>query len=462
MKQLLLDLLIRILRRCAQNYLQKTKPFLIGVTGSVGKTSCRLIVAESLKKLLPQESIYTSPKNYNSDIGLSLSILGIESYRPSIDGAITVLVEGLKKSLFPGVANPSLLVLEYGIDKPGDMDELLQIAVPDIAIFTSIDLVHAVNFPDGKLGIYNEKTKLLKAAKDTIFIGSEFKNGEFAPQIASMIEGKTCVEYGENQGEGQITFSDYKVSVSGDKITSSFLYTVNKETLIVTSNIVGEYNIAYMCVGITIADIIAHRKAYPSLWTLQTLQLNIALQPGRYSLFATTRDDILIDSSYNAAPGSMRKVIQETLSLQKEFFPDYKVICVLGEMRELGETSKAEHTELGKRIADKVDTVIGVSGDTVAMTDYLIGLDQSHRQTFWVARSLESVSIVQDIINKDPAQKYIIIYKSSQGEIYLEEAIKPFINALYWPELPRQDNYWLQKKDFVKKRYLEPKEEIPE
>ncbi len=214
MKQLLLALLIRILRRCAQNYLQKTKPFLIGVTGSVGKTSCRLIVAESLKKLLPQESIYTSPKNYNSDIGLSLSILGIESYRPSIDGAITVSIEALKKSLFPGVGNPSLLVLEYGIDKPGDMDELLQIAVPDIAIFTSIDLVHAANFPDGKTGIYNEKMKLLKAAKDTIFLSTEFKNGEFASDIATVMQGKTTVEYGEKQGEGQISFSDYKISVS--------------------------------------------------------------------------------------------------------------------------------------------------------------------------------------------------------------------------------------------------------
>lgn len=217
-----------------------------------------------------------------------------------------------------------------------------------------------------------------------------------------------------------------------------------------------------MCVGITIADVIAHRKAYPSLWTLQTLQLNIALQPGRYSLFGTMRDDIIVDSTYNAAPGSMRKVIQETLSLQKEFFPTYKVICVLGEMRELGETSKAEHAELGKRLADKVDIVIGVSGNTVAMTDYLIGLDQSHRQTYWVGRALETIEIVQTILDKDPAQKYIIIYKSSQGEIWLEEAIKPFIDPAYWTELPRQDKYRLQKKEFVKKRYLAAIENKPE
>jgi hypothetical protein len=96
------------------------------------------------------------------------------------------------------------------------------------------------------------------------------------------------------------------------------------------------------------------------------------------------------------------------------------------------------------------------------MTDYLIGLDQSHRQTYWVGRALETVDIVQTILAQNPAQKYIIIYKSSQGEIWLEEAIKPFIDPAYRPELPRQDKYWLQKKDFVKKRYLEPKEKIPE
>ena len=454
MKQVLLTFLIRTLRRCAQKYLEKTKPYLIGVTGSVGKTSCRLIVAETLKKLLPQEVIYTSPKNYNSDVGLSLSILGIESYRPTIDGAITVLVEGLKKALFPGWPNPSLLVLEYGIDKPGDMDELLTIAVPDIAIFTSIDLVHAANFPDGKQGIYNEKIKLFKAAKDTLFVGSEVKNGEFAVDLETVAQGKTTIEFGEKQWEGQISFSDYKISVSWSKITSSFLYIIKDEKLLITGNNVGKYNISYLCVGITIADIIAHRKAYPNLWTLQTLQLNITLQPGRFSLFGTTRDDIIVDSTYNAAPGSMRKIIQETLSLQQGFFPNYKVICVLGEMRELGETSKVEHVELAKRLMDKVDTIIGVSGDTVAMTDYLIGLEQQNKHIYWVERALESVDVVQNILAQDPTQKYFIIYKSSQWEIWLEEAIKPFIDPLYRPELPRQDSYWLSKKDFVKKRFL--------
>ena len=63
---------------------------------------------------------------------------------------------------------------------------------------------------------------------------------------------------------------------------------------------------------------------------------------------------------------------------------------------------------------DKVDTIIGVSGDTVAMTDYLIGLEQQNKHIYWVERALESVDVVQNILAQDPTQKYFIIYKSSQ------------------------------------------------
>jgi len=75
MKQLFRKLFVWILTSCARSVIKKNQPFIIGVTGSVGKTSCRIIIASVLQKLLPQESIYTSHKNYNSEIGLSLSIL---------------------------------------------------------------------------------------------------------------------------------------------------------------------------------------------------------------------------------------------------------------------------------------------------------------------------------------------------------------------------------------------------
>jgi len=63
---------------------KRPRPFIVGITGSVGKTSSRMIITDILKKYFPDKKIYTSPKNFNGELGLSLSILGINSYTPSI------------------------------------------------------------------------------------------------------------------------------------------------------------------------------------------------------------------------------------------------------------------------------------------------------------------------------------------------------------------------------------------
>lgn len=466
MKQLILSFFIAIIKRSARKYLAKTNPMIIWVTGSVGKTSCRLIVYNALKVLLPQEFIYTSPKNYNSDLGLSLSILGIDSYKPSIDGLLNSLFESLYQAFFIKT-KPSILVLEYGIDKPGDMDFLLSIAVPDMSILTSIDLVHGEKFPDGIQGIYNEKIKLLCATKDTVFISSDLEKWWKGTSVEENLKTKTLVEFGEGVNQGQIWFSDYKISLSGSKITSSYIYEFGGNKLTITTNATGGFTIAYQCIGITIADIISHRKKYPSIWTQQALQLPIELQPGRFSLFTDTQGDIIVDSTYNASPSSMRKVITQSLDIQKQFFPHYKVICVLGEMRELGEQSLQEHQELGKWLADKVDIIIWVSGHSVAMTDYLISLHDPHKKIYWVQTSLEVSDIVRQIMKEQytpivqdvqvgevAKTNFMIIFKSSQGEIRLEEAVKAFIPQEQWSALPRQEWYWLEKKQFEKKMYI--------
>gem|GEM_PF-2742210 len=63
---------------------KRPRPFIIGITGSVGKTSGRTILTTVLQKYFPEKKIYTSPKNFNGELGLSLSILGIDSYTPSV------------------------------------------------------------------------------------------------------------------------------------------------------------------------------------------------------------------------------------------------------------------------------------------------------------------------------------------------------------------------------------------
>lgn len=76
--------------------------------------------------------------------------------------------------------------------------------------------------------------------------------------------------------------------------------------------------------------------------------LTLQLQPGRMSIFNGIHDSIIVDSSYNSSPLSLRKVIEESNMLQKKLYPDYIRIYILGDMRELGESETRHHTELAE------------------------------------------------------------------------------------------------------------------
>ena len=164
MKQKLLKILYKFLAFCARIYLWRTKPFVIGITGSVGKTCCRDVITQVLEQVQDTRVIYTSPKNYNSELGLIFSIFRIESYNPSFKNLLKISWDIFKKSLL-GKKKHDILVAEYGIDAPGDMDFLLGIMKPDIAIITKLDYVHSDNFPTGVNQYWGDKFKLLLSAK---------------------------------------------------------------------------------------------------------------------------------------------------------------------------------------------------------------------------------------------------------------------------------------------------------
>lgn len=456
MKKITLTLFTKFLSLLARFRLSKNKPLIVGVTWSVGKTSCRVIVAQTLSKLLPQESVYTSSKNFNSEIGISLSILWIESFKPTFDGILTTFFESLR-SIIIWSHKASLIVLEYGIDMPGDMKRLLDIVTPDIAILTTIDSVHAANFPNGKDDIEIEKIQLLKAAKDTILYDPSTIKNTTLPINSSV----TTITYSSSPWAWDIFFSDYQLSLTKNLVWSSFVYHSgsNSSTLTITSTLVGVHNISYMCVGITIADIISHRKTQPSLRTQQVINIPAILQPWRFTLFTTWSEDIIIDSTYNASPSSMRTILKETQELKQLFFHDHVIVAVLWEMRELWDISQKEHRDLWERLSKSttINYIIWVSGDSVYMTDYLIGLQEPSKHINRVWSTLEVPSILlqqlQFIRKENPLQKCIIIFKSSQGEIYLEESIKPYILPEQRSMLPRQEWFWINKKQFVKKLF---------
>jgi UDP-N-acetylmuramoyl-tripeptide--D-alanyl-D-alanine ligase len=145
MKQKLLNIIYRFLKICAQRYIKKHKPKVIGITGSVGKTSGRMIITQVLKQVQKSQRVSTSPKNFNSELGVIFSIFEITEYTPNIKSLVKNILMVLHK-LFFSKKPYDILVLEYGIDAPGDMKYLTSIVTPDYGIFTKLDFVHAEYF----------------------------------------------------------------------------------------------------------------------------------------------------------------------------------------------------------------------------------------------------------------------------------------------------------------------------
>jgi len=138
MKNLLKKAVLRVLKFLAKVKLNRMKARIIGISGSVGKTTCKDAIADVLAA---KYRVLKNEKSYNSEFGLLLTILHQESGFSSVGQWINTLLRGFVRAFFVR-DRYDFLVLEMGVDKPGDMDALLSIVRPDIGIVGPIAPVH--------------------------------------------------------------------------------------------------------------------------------------------------------------------------------------------------------------------------------------------------------------------------------------------------------------------------------
>ncbi len=421
MKQKLLNLIYVFLKFCAKKYIAKHKPKVIGITGSVGKTSARMIIAQVLKQLDSGKVISTSPKNFNSELWVVFSIFEITEYTPNIWSLIKNIWTILNKLTY--LKKPyDILVLEYGIDAPGDMDYLTSIVTPDYGVFTKLDFVHA-QFFNNKEEIGDEKRILLDRTKKKIYLGN---HDEYLKNIFDEF-----LQHKQFFPEVLQPHFHKKWWV----ITSEFSF----ENKNIRANIFGQENLEYIALALQLAL---------DMWfelSQDNYEFTLENQPGRFSILKWIKGNILIDSTYNAAPASMIKMIQNTFELQKSLFPDHKVFLVLGDMRELGEISATKHLELN-------DYIIQANGIYCIWEEIMPLHEAITVQSFeWelnlFKKSNEAwISLKKYLESTD--DKYVILFKGSQNTIFTEETLK---EVLLKPDdkknLVRQSSDWMKKKN---------------
>ncbi|MBU6426997.1 UDP-N-acetylmuramoyl-tripeptide--D-alanyl-D-alanine ligase [Patescibacteria group bacterium] len=325
--------------------LAKYKPFIVAVTGSVGKTSTKDAVYAVLKN--KYNFARKSEKSLNSEIGLPLTVIGAPNAWHSMSGWISNIIQGfvlmvVKKDY------PNCLVLEVGADHPGDIRKAAKWLKPDIAVITKISKtpVH-VEFFDSPEQVFEEKMALAKAVKDggSVVLFADDERMAAYPRWSN----SSVLTFGENKGASVRGF-DYEVY----GVNEGLSFKINFDGRVETVKLKGAIGRQQMY-PLLAAAAVGKAKGLSVDEILRGLY-DYEPAPGRMRILEGVNGSTVIDDSYNSSPDAAFSAL---MSL-KDAKCGGRRIAVLGDMMELGKYSGEEHRKLGREAVGCVDILVTI------------------------------------------------------------------------------------------------------
>ena len=424
MKKFFRKLVLWILKKLAKFRLKRFKGKIVVVTGSVGKTSTK----ESIFCVLNSKfKVKRSEKNMNSDFGLPLTILDIKSGYASAVKWAWLLSKAFVHALSRD--HSEILLLELGVDKPGDMNFLTSIVKPDLAVLTNIFPVHLGEgqFKDLQ-EIFEEKRKAVSALKKDGVAVLNIDNA-YLEHLAKGRDKKDTVTFGQNK-DAMYVFSNVSQSIDGIK----FDLKAGDQQFEVHSSILGAHNV-YNLVSSIICGVLMGMSLDEAGEALH----RFSLPPGRLNIIPAINDAVILDSSYNSSPAALK----ESLKVLKEVGQGKRKVAVLGNMNELGEESGVLHEMIGDIVPECADMLLTVGKDAklIAKSAKKNGMDEKNITTF--KNALEAAEFFEKEIKKDD----VVLVKGSQNKVRLERFVKKLMEN---PEdakklLVRQEKVWKPK-----------------
>lgn len=446
MKQKLGLLILYYLRFFARLQLRKNKNCkIVGITGSAGKSSTRNAIYSVLKSKYQVKASFKA----NSESGIPLDILGLEMRDYSLLDWLRVLLLAPIK-LLTYFEKFDYYLVEMGIDSPDapkNMDFLLSIIRPNMAVFLNANLNHsfafdhlitATNANERKKAITRaiatEKAKLVLSLPKTGFAFLNFDD----QNIREICQGTKAEVYSfgsDNVCDLQII--DYQTSVDGQNISTDFTFQIQnrhskgQQMKLKIKNFLLAKHYAY---SLAPAIFIGLKAGVSAQEIKTTLENHLDLPLGRASVLAGKNNSLIIDSSYNAS--SMKDMLELVAKLPKT---TGRKLALLGDLRELGEETKQVHEEIALLAGQSFAQIFLVGSE---MRKYALPLIQKYNcnQAVHFANSKEAGQHIVKLLQKDD----LILVKGSQNTIFLEEAIKEMMAEPKLADklLCRQSPWW--------------------
>lgn len=396
----------------ARGILWRTKPYIIVVTGSVGKTSVKDGIYTVLKN---STSVRKSERIFNDEIGVQLTIIGYDVGTHKPQRWIVALLFGVWKIFVTG-KYPKNLVLEIGVGKPGENIRMAKWLKPHIVVVTRLPEVpsHIEFFPTLD-SLIEEKLSFARALRKD---GTLVLNADDVRVIATKEELKArTVTYGIKEGS-DIRGSNIQLfanELGGEKRSNGGGLTFKidfdgKSFPVVLNNIFAESYVSVALASLAAANTMNVNmvEAISSLSYYQT-------PPGRVKILKGKGNTTIIDDTYNSSPTAC----EAGLKMLKDIPFGKRKIAILGDMLELGRHTIEEHKKAGVLASECADilVVVGLRGKNFAVGAREAGM--SDDKIFETEDSVKAGKLVETLFADDD----VIFIKGSQV-MRMEKAVK--------------------------------------
>lgn len=393
---------------------------IIGVVGSIGKTSTKLAIAKVLES---EKRVRYEEGNYNDIVSVPLVVFGHKM--PSLWNVFSWVGIILKnEAQIYGKYPFDIVVLELGTDGPNQISQFRRYLHLDVAVITAIAPEHMEFF--GTLEKVADEEWSVSYFSNVIFA-----NKDLCKIVPENVDHKKVVFYGKDFGS---VYKIENVKKAGDNFEFEISYKGGKMTDLSYKS-VSEVQLYSICVAAAVG-----RYFEVSPANIKESVKNIKSFSGRMQRLVGIKGSVIIDDTYNASPDAVR-IALDTLYL----YPQKQKIAILGMMNELGEISEGEHRKIGEYCNPKfLNLVVTVGRDANA---FLAPAARKRGCEVYEAKnSIDAGNFVAGKIGDDA----VVLAKGSQNGVFTEEALKPLLkNKADFSKLVRQDRNWLKKKELT-------------
>jgi UDP-N-acetylmuramoyl-tripeptide--D-alanyl-D-alanine ligase len=388
----------------------------VGVVGSIGKTSTKFAVARVLQQKL---RVRFQEGNYNDIVTVPLIFFG--QPEPSLFNPLAWLITFIKNE--QQIANTpdfDVVVVEVGTDGPGQIAAFARYLRLDMTVVTALTPEHMEFFAD-LAAVAREELSVASYSQELIVNGdlcsADYLNVPVPVTMFSSRSGDYQI-LDEQFVDGVAEFSIRRnaqpwLQINMDAVAKSELYSATAAAVVADK------------LGLTAAQI---KKGVAGLEPIS----------GRMQRLKGVKESIILDETYNASPDAVKAALDSLYMMKAP-----QKIAILGNMNELGVYSKDAHIDIGNYCDAKQLAMVVTIGPEANKYLAPAAMEQG-----CLVKTFDDPYAAGEFVKSEVQKGAVILAKGSQNNVYAEEAVKPLLaNSADFNKLVRQSTAWMKVKD---------------